>query len=144
MQTRPATTGLPAPREPDISLDITPLVPAGRQLIRGYGDGRFLISETRHEGSVLVFSEETLPWPVTEWEQISLETLAPVLQRANEARILLIGCGPSFVLPPQGLKTALKKDHGIVLEWMDTGAACRTFNVLLIEERAVAAALIAV
>lgn len=91
-----------------------------------------------------MFSEETLPWPVTEWEQISLETLAPVLQRANEARILLIGCGPSFVLPPQGLKTALKKDHGIVLEWMDTGAACRTFNVLLIEERAVAAALIAV
>ncbi|CCQ73038.1 Mth938-like domain-containing protein [Magnetospira sp. QH-2] len=131
-------------REPDISLDITPLIPAGRQLIRGYGDGKFRIAETQHDGSVLVFADETLAWPVARWEDVTMDSLTPILDRAAEARLLLIGCGPAFVLPPRGLKKALKDDHGIVLEWMDTGAACRTFNVLLAEERAAAAALVAV
>ena len=54
-----------------------------------------------------------------------------------------MGCGPNFILPPEELRTGLK-EHGIVLEWMDTAAACRTYNVLAIEERAVAAALVAV
>jgi len=57
--------------------------------------------------------------------------------------VLLVGCGPRFLPPPAGLVRALR-ESGIGLEWMDTGAACRTFNVLLAEERRVAAALIAV
>jgi len=44
---------------------------------------------------------------------------------------------------PSGLGEALRQ-QGMVLEWMDTGAACRTFNVLLGEDRRIAAALIAV
>ena len=57
--------------------------------------------------------------------------------------ILVVGCGALFEPPPSGLREGLSK-KGVVLEWMDTGAACRTFNVLLAEDRACAAALIAV
>ena len=57
--------------------------------------------------------------------------------------ILLIGCGQSFSPPPKGLRQAIKA-AGMALEWMDTGAACRTYNVLQLEDRPAAAALIAV
>ena len=71
-----------------------------------------------------------------------MQSLALVSEDGS-ADILIVGCGRAFQLPPKGLKDGLG-ELGLVLEWMDTGAACRTFNVLLAEERAVAAALIAV
>lgn len=56
---------------------------------------------------------------------------------------MIVGCGKTFFPPPEAAR-AVAKAAGVALEWMDTGAACRTFNVLLGEERRVAAALIAV
>ncbi len=124
-------------------MDITRVVPADRQFIEGYGGGRFRISGKLHEGSVLVFPERTLTWPVTAIEALSLDNLEPVLAVSGELEILLIGCGPRLGLVPDDLRQALR-DHGLVVEPMDTGAACRTYNVLASEGRAVAAALIAV
>lgn len=124
-------------------IDITPLVAKGRQLVQGYGDGGFRISESRHEGPVLVFPTETRPWPVSDPADITPASLEAVFEAAADIEILVIGCGGRFLAPPVGLREALK-DAGIVLEWMDTGAACRTFNVLLTEDRLAAAALIAV
>ena len=66
-----------------------------------------------------------------------------MIEAEERVAILIVGCGPRFVMPPPVLKSGLRA-AGIVLEWMDTGAACRTFNVLLGEERPAAAALIAV
>ncbi len=126
-----------------MSFDITPLVPKGRQIIESYGDTQFRIAGKIHEGSILVFSERCLPWPVTDPGDVSAENLVHVLRAEETVKILILGCGPVFAPEPKGLRRALK-DHGTVLEWMDTGAACRTFNVLLTEERPVAAALIAV
>ncbi len=92
---------------------------------------------------MLVFTERKLPWPVAEAAQVTPRSLEEVTFAVERPDILLIGCGPSFVAEPAGLRAALR-DAGAVLEWMDTGAACRTFNVLLAEDRRVAAALIAV
>lgn len=122
-----------------MSLDITPMTPADRQIVQAYGEGGFRITGRDHAGSVLVFLGETRPWSGA----LDLDALAPVVEAAADIDILVVGCGPGFTLPPEDLKARLKS-HGIVLEWMDTAAACRTFNVLAIEERAVAAALIAV
>ena len=61
---------------------------------------------------------------------------------APAIEILLLGCGAAFGQPTAELRAALRA-HGIVTEAMDTRAACRTFNVLLAEDRRVAAALIA-
>ncbi len=135
----------PRPRNPVSGLDITPHLPAGRQLIEGYGGGAFRIASIRHQGSVLVFPTLTQSWSAVCAEDISLDSLSalPALTEDNPADILIVGCGEVFLPPPAGLKDGLR-EWGLVLEWMDTGAACRTFNVLLAEERAVAAALIAV
>ena len=82
-------------------------------------------------------------WSVTTHEDISIESLQGIVKAEPPVEILLIGCGPKFLLPPKVLREELRA-AGIGLEWMDTGAACRTFNVLLTEERQVAAALIPV
>jgi uncharacterized protein len=74
---------------------------------------------------------------------ISIDGLAPVDAADPSVEILVIGCGADFQTPPKGLREDLS-EWGVVLEWMDTGAASRTFNVLLAEDRACAAALIAV
>jgi len=126
-----------------MSLDITPLTPAGRQVVRSYGQGGFYIADQRHEGSVLVFPERTLLWPVSGPDDITNESLQPLIDAKESVDLVLIGCGERFVAPPKGLREFLKS-AGMVLEWMDTGAACRTHGLMLMEERRVATALIAV
>lgn len=122
-------------------MDITPRIAADRQLIQAYGSGGFRISQTRYEGGVLVFPDRVLPWPVRSAAELGAENLAPVQGAGVE--LLLIGCGRSTALIPPALRQTVRA-WGAVIEAMDTGAACRTYNVLLSEERRVAAALIAV
>jgi len=124
-------------------MDITPVVAADRQLSHGYGDHGFTITGLRHEGSVLVFPDRTQAWPVTSMAELSLDALAPILVAEPRPAVLLLGCGKGMSVVPRAIKAALR-DAGIVVEPMDTGAACRTYNVLLTEGRDVAAALIAV
>ena len=124
-------------------LDITPRLPAGRQLIQSYGNGGFRIAGEIYRGPVLILPERTAPWSVLDPEGITPDSLAEVKADVSSTRILVIGCGSHFVPPPESLAASLR-EAGVALEWMDTGAACRTFNVLLIEGRDVAAALIAV
>lgn len=124
-------------------MDITPVVAADRQLIHGYGDQGFTITGIRHEGSVLVFPGSTVTWPVKSVADLTVDSLAPILAAAPRPAVLLLGCGKGMSVIPREIKVALR-DAGIVVEPMDTGAACRTYNVLLTEGRDVAAALIAV
>lgn len=126
-----------------MSLDITPIVPAGRQVIEAYGDGGFVIAGTRYAGSVIVLPEQTLVWAITNAAEVTEVTLAPLFAAPFRAEILVFGCGARFS-PALAVLRSIFKARGIALEWMDTGAACRTFNVLLAEGRPVAAALIAV
>lgn len=122
-----------------MSLDITPKVPSGRQIVQAYGEGGFRVTGQAYEGSILIFLDHTEAWS----GELTPDGLKAVTEAEDRPEILLVGCGSAFVLPPESLRLALKA-QGIVLEWMDTAAACRTYNVLAIEERAVAAALVAV
>lgn len=124
-------------------LDITPPTPAGRNLIQGYGGNRFRIGGKTLQGSQIVFPDRTAPWTISAGQEVTLESLHEVTAAALEVQILLVGCGRQFGPPPKALTESLRAQN-IHLEWMDTGAACRTFNVLLLEDRKVAAALIAV
>ena len=126
-------------------MDLTPLVPQGRQIIESYGDGRFRVTGAVHQGSILVFPDKTVAWPVGEITSLTEESLASIAAAGDAGTIdlLLIGCGPRMTLIPAQLRAALRS-HGIVIEPMDTGAAARTYNVLAAEGRKVAAALIAV
>lgn len=124
-------------------MDVSPLIPAGKQIIKGYGDGGFTIAGRRWEGSVLVLPDVTQAWDVGDVSQLTEESLAPFLSLEQRPRILLLGCGARMVPVPASLRAALRT-AGMTLEMMDTGGACRTFNVLVSEDRSVAAALIAV
>ncbi len=124
-------------------MDVTPQVPAGRQLIQGYGSGGFRIANQRHEGSVLVFPERTLAWLAATIEAVTAETLAAIATAEPKPEILLIGTGARMHPVPAALRTHFRA-IGVMVDTMDTGAACRTYNVLMAEDRRVAAALIAV
>lgn len=124
-------------------MDITPAIPEGRQVVSAYGDGRIRISGTAWEQPVLVFPTRTVPWPITGLEDITPESLDAVLTADPVVEVLLIGTGPRMQLLPAALRQALQA-RGLPFDAMDTGAACRTYNVLVAEDRRVAAALIPV
>lgn len=126
-----------------MSLDITPAVAAGTRIVQAYGNGGFRISNEAHDGSVIVFHDSTAGLAIHEIGGLVAAHLTPVIERATEIDILVIGCGERFCRPDDTLRSHLKQ-RDIVMEWMDTGAACRTFNVLMTEGRRAAAALIAV
>ena len=111
-------------------------------MIDGYGPGLFRVAGESFAGSVLVFPERTVAWRVADFDSLTIDDLAPVVGARPPVELLLLGCGKETKFPPPALRAALR-EAGISLEPMDTGAACRTFNVLLAEERRVAAALIA-
>ncbi|HEV2545801.1 MAG TPA: Mth938-like domain-containing protein [Stellaceae bacterium] len=121
-------------------MDVTPIIPAGRQVIDSYGPSGFHVSGAGYESAILVFPDATVVWNVASFAEVSIEALRPVIEHGG-IRILLLGCGrrTEFVLP--ALRQSLR-GAGIVLDAMDTGAACRTYNILLSEERPVAAALL--
>ena len=124
-------------------MDITPQMPVGRTIIQGYGAGGFTIDGNRVTGSMLVFPDRLVAWPVVAFAQVTPESLAAVTAAVPAVEILLIGSGAQMLPAPAALRAAIR-DAGIALDVMDTGAACRTYNVLLAEARRVAAALIAV
>jgi uncharacterized protein len=110
--------------------------PAAAQIIRSYGPGRFLIGQREWTGPVLVTPLSTAPWNVTAADELSLDMVA-----ALGADLLVVGCGPRSIFIAPDKRLAFKA-AGIGLEVVDTGAACRIYNVLLAEGRRVAAALI--
>ncbi|HEV8392045.1 MAG TPA: Mth938-like domain-containing protein [Dongiaceae bacterium] len=126
-------------------MDVTPLIPQGKQIIDGYGDGGFRISGQRIEGSVIVFPDRVTAWNVGEAGALNAGSLEAVAAAAHAGTVelLLIGTGARMTRIDGALRQALRAD-GVVVEAMDTGAACRTYNVLMAEGRRVAAALIAV
>jgi uncharacterized protein len=126
-------------------VDLTPLIPGGRQIVESYGEGRFRISGQLYRAAVLVFPERTIVWPVSSAGEANLENLEPILTagRTGAVDLLFFGQGRHMSLVPADLRQGLRA-AGIVVEPMDTGAACRTYNVLMAEGRRVAAALVPV
>lgn len=119
--------------------NITPQLVRGAQVIESYGPAGFRIAGTDYAGSVLVTSYTTIAWPITAVESLTVESLAPLFDASPE--VILLGTGARHEMIPSQIKQELKA-RGIGCDTMDTGAAARTFNVLLAEERKVAVALI--
>jgi len=117
--------------------------PGEKILLEGYGGGGFRFHGKRHEGSVILSPFEVRAWEVNHPNEITIETLEPVFELQGDCEILLLGMGKDFAMPEPELMQQLR-ERGMVVDSMDTGAACRTYNVLATEERRVMAALIAV
>ncbi len=115
----------------------------GHLHIESYGNGGFRFGGVSHTGSLLFLPRGVEPWEVSSFNGLDTASFAPLFEEADKVDIFLLGCGDSQHFPGPQI-TAMFKDKGVILEAMNTGAACRTYNVLLGENRAVAAGLIAV
>jgi uncharacterized protein len=115
----------------------------GRHQLDAFGAGGFRFAGMSHRGSVLATPAGIRIWPVTRFAEITPESLQPVLDEAEAIDFLLIGTGADIAFIPHAWRDLLK-ERGITVEGMATGAAARTYNVLVAEDRRVAAALIAV
>jgi uncharacterized protein len=113
--------------------------PSALNTFSGYGDGYVMVNGQRHEGNVIVTPERLLPWEAQSFDGLTEEDFQPLLELAPE--ILLIGTGPKQRFPHPRLTRRLA-DKRIGVEAMDMRAACRTYNILMSEERRVAAALL--
>jgi len=120
-----------------------------RQTIQGYGDGAFTVSNQRHVGPIAILPFHTQAWDAPADPAAIDEThLAPVFDeldaRPEGVEIVLLGWGKGAPLPPAKLAPLRErlKARGVSLDGMDTGAACRTFNLLVGESRRVAALLL--
>ena len=115
--------------------------PSQVQIIRSYGPGHFLIGERDWREPVLVTRTATTAWSVRRAEDLSLASLDALKQASALTELLILGCGQRAVFIAPAMRAELKA-AGLALEVVDTGSACRIYNVLLAEGRRVAAALI--
>jgi uncharacterized protein len=122
---------------------MTPARFPGRAPIDAYGNGGFRFADMSHRGSILALPSGIEAWATTSAAEIDPSSLSRILAEAAAIEILLIGTGPEMRPLSREVRAALAVAN-LEPELMATGAAVRTFNVLLSEERAVAAALIAV
>lgn len=112
--------------------------------IDSFGGGGFRLSGAWHAGSLMVLRDEARPWPVASLADLTAAALQPVIDAGREeVEFLLLGVGARNAQPPRAIREALLA-AGIGLEFMDTPAAARLYNILTSEGRRLACALIAV
>jgi len=112
--------------------------------IEAYGGGGFRIAGKRHEGPLLLIpGDAPAPWAVGAIMQISLADLARPLAEAHRFDTFLIGAGGAIAALPKPVREVLRAQR-FPFDVLDTGAACRTYNVLVADGRRVGAALIPV
>lgn len=115
----------------------------GQPLIDAYGNGGFRFADMSHRGSILILPSGVHAWRPASAGEIKAADIRQITREAGDFDFLLAGLGPQLTPFPDAAERTLRK-AGVRLELMDTGAAARTYNVLLAEKRRVAAALVAV
>jgi uncharacterized protein len=112
-------------------------------LIDAHGGGGFRFAGLSHRGSLLCLPDGIWAWPVTDTAQASEETLARVFAQAGELDFFVFGTGAAPWIMPEPLRARFRAVQ-VSLDTMTTGAAVRTYNVMLMENRRVGAGLIAI
>ena len=112
--------------------------------VEAYGGGGFRLSGDWHAGSVLIVEDVARTWEVATPSALSVESLSVVLAASpGTCELLVLGMGPVNALPSRQVREAFLR-AGIGLEFLDTPAAARLYNLLTSEGRRLAVALIAV
>jgi uncharacterized protein len=111
----------------------------GRNLVSGYGPGYVAINGVRYERSLIVLADRILDWDVSGFDGLDAAAFSALAKLPLE--ILVLGTGAVLRFPGAS-HSKVMRTAGIGLEVMDTRAACRTYNILLSEDRRVGAALL--
>jgi uncharacterized protein len=115
----------------------------GRYPFDAYGNGGFRFADMSHRGSLLALPSGIRAWPVSSVAELTDEAFDPIFAEGDAIDLLLLGTGADIAAIPAAFRTRFR-EAGIGLDVMQTGAAARTYNILLAENRKVGAALIAV
>jgi uncharacterized protein len=115
----------------------------GRAPIDAYGNGGFRFADMSHRGSILCLPSGIHGWEAEEGKALTVADIERIVAERDNIDVLLVGTGVDLKPLPKDVRQALR-EAGIAVEQMSTGSCVRTYNVLLQEDRAVAAALIAV
>lgn len=124
-------------------MQLNPAQSAGSLTIERYGEGGFRVGGVRYEGHHSLTADAVQPWNASDISALTADDANALLTHAPDAEIWVIGCGTTMQLLPADFKAPFR-ERRIAVEAMDTPAACRTYNILLSENRKVAAALMAV
>lgn len=110
--------------------------------IDGYSPDGFRVGGAFFEGPVVLSAQGVAEWSAAAdgWGALSEDAAAPLIALAGAFDVVLLGAGHEMASPPQPFREALNR-AGVRFDVMSTPAACRTYNVLLTEDRRVAAAL---
>jgi uncharacterized protein len=109
---------------------------AGQNAIARHGSEGVVVNGVEYTLSVVVpWQGDVSPWPVSDFGSLATGHFAALAETGAE--LVIFGSGSRLRLPSPALLRPL-----IGFETMDTAAACRTYNVLLAEGRAVVAALL--
>ena len=111
----------------------------GANLIRRYGADFIVVGEREIRASCLVSAGALAPWSPASVEEITPESLGVIFESSPEVVVLSTGATQKF---PRAALRAEFASRRIGLEVMEIGAACRTYNVLVGEERRVLAAVL--
>jgi uncharacterized protein len=115
----------------------------GRHPIDAFGAGGFRFADMSHRGSILALPSGIKAWAPTSGNALTVEDFGPVLDESTAVDLLLVGTGREVVPLAEAVRWRLR-EAGIRHDVMQTAAAARTYNILLAENRQVAAALVAV
>lgn len=115
----------------------------GRAPIEAYGNGGFRFADMSHRGSILCLPSGIYGWDGSADRPFSGERLDLIFKEAESYKFLLFGTGPAIQFLPPAFRERFRR-LGLSCDPMSTGAAVRTYNVMLAENRPVAAALVAV
>jgi uncharacterized protein len=112
----------------------------GRYLINAYGDGFIMVNQQKYQQSLILTPKQIIEnWCDCLPDALTIDHLASIDQ--NDLELIILGTGTNLVFPPAVLtQHFLSKRIGF--EVMDSGAACRTYNILISERRRVAAAIL--
>lgn len=122
-------------------MDVTPLIRRDAQVIQNYRGGSFKISGQVYQHAVLVTASQVIDWKAIAPEHTHTDDFKVFSDIHDDVDIVLFGTGKSLIRFPKDVHQQIKSAYGVSIDVMDTGAACRTYNVLMAEGRRVAAIL---
>lgn len=127
-------------------MDVTPLVKQGTQIIQSYANEGFRVNGQSYDGPICVCPAQTTLWAQADGKtalELQLDDFQPLIDQSDEIDVVLFGSGAQIKFLSADLKRSLKETD-LYIDCMDTGAACRTYNVLMAEGRRVFAVLLPV
>lgn len=125
-------------------MDVTPLVKKGKKIIQSYSGGRFKISGESFEHAVVVIPDDVILWNAASDKgstDLQADDFSEIIKYAKDYDVFLFGCGAKMAFLSPEIIIHLRQS-GVNVDVMDTGAACRTYNVLMAEGRRVLCGLL--